>query len=77
MEIVQIVLDAELLSATDEAARRTKQNRSSLVREALREHLQRLEVRAMEARDREGYSKQAQSFDEGNLWEAESAWPEE
>jgi metal-responsive CopG/Arc/MetJ family transcriptional regulator len=77
METVQIVLDEKLLNATDEAARRTKQNRSSLVREALREHLQRLEVRSMEMRDREGYSKQAQTVDEGHVWEAESAWPAE
>jgi metal-responsive CopG/Arc/MetJ family transcriptional regulator len=77
METVQIVLDAKLLSATDKAARRTKQNRSSLVREALREHLQRLEIRAKEERDREGYSRQAQTTNEGNRWEAESAWPAE
>jgi hypothetical protein len=43
----------------------------------LREHLRRLEVRAKETRDREGYLKQAQSLDEAHLWEAESAWPAE
>jgi len=31
MEIVQIVLDKKLLRATDQAARRTKRNRSALV----------------------------------------------
>ena len=49
METVQIVLDKKLLQAADQAARRTKRNRSALVRDALREHLQRLEVRAREA----------------------------
>jgi metal-responsive CopG/Arc/MetJ family transcriptional regulator len=39
METIQIVLDKNLLQATDQAARRTKQNRSALVREALRKHL--------------------------------------
>jgi hypothetical protein len=49
-----------------------------LVRDALREHLQRLEVRAAEERDREGYSKQqAQANSESRLWEAEAAWPAE
>jgi metal-responsive CopG/Arc/MetJ family transcriptional regulator len=67
METVQIVLDKKLLQATDRAARRTKQNRSALVREALREHLRRLE----------GYSKQAPASGESRLWEAEAAWPEE
>jgi metal-responsive CopG/Arc/MetJ family transcriptional regulator len=77
METVQIVLDKKLLQATDQAARRAKRNRSALVREALREHLQRLEVRTREERDREGYSRQPQSPDESRLWEAEAAWPAE
>jgi metal-responsive CopG/Arc/MetJ family transcriptional regulator len=47
METVQIVLDEKLLRDTDRAARRTKQNRSALVREALREHLRRLDIRAL------------------------------
>ena len=77
METVQIVLDKELLLATDRAARRAKQNRSALVREALREHLRRLEMRTLEERDREGYLKLPQSLDEVRLWEAEAVWPAE
>jgi metal-responsive CopG/Arc/MetJ family transcriptional regulator len=77
METIQIVLDKELLKAADRAARRTSQNRSALVRDALREHLQRLAVRDREKRDREGYSRQPQSRDESRLWEAEAVWPEE
>jgi len=77
MEIIQIVLDKKLLQATDQAARRTKRNRSALVREALREHLRRLEVRAREERDRQGYSRQPQKPDESLVWEAEAAWPAE
>lgn len=77
METVQIVLDANLLRATDQAARRSKQNRSALVREALREHLRRLEVRAMEERDRAGYLRLPQQPDEAQAWEAEAVWPEE
>jgi len=75
METVQIVLDKKLLQATDKAARRTKRNRSALVRDALREHLLRLEVRALEERDFEGYSRQPQTVDESRPWEAEAAWP--
>jgi metal-responsive CopG/Arc/MetJ family transcriptional regulator len=77
METVQIVLDKNLLQATDRAARRMKRNRSALVREALREHLKRLEVRSSEERDREGYSRQPQTRDESSLWEGEAAWPAE
>ena len=77
METIQIVLEKELLQAADRAARRTKRNRSALVREALREHLWRLEVRAREERDRAGYSKRPQVKGESHLWEAEAAWPAE
>jgi metal-responsive CopG/Arc/MetJ family transcriptional regulator len=77
METVQIVLDKKLLHATDEAARRTKLNRSALVREALREHLRRLEMQAYEERDRAGYSRKPQMHNESHLWEAEAVWPAE
>ncbi len=54
METIQVVLDQELLRATDRVARRAKQNRSALIREALREHLRKLEVQAFEGHDRKG-----------------------
>ncbi len=75
METVQIVLDKSLLQATDRAARRLKLSRSSLVREALREYLERTEVRNNEERDREGYARRPQARYESRLWEAEAAWP--
>jgi len=34
METIQVVLDSKLLHATEVAARRTKLNRSALIREA-------------------------------------------
>jgi metal-responsive CopG/Arc/MetJ family transcriptional regulator len=77
METIQIVLDKKLLLAADQAARRTKRNRSALVRDALREHLQRLKMRAEEARDREGYLRRPQLHRESLPWEAEAAWPGE
>ena len=77
METIQIVLDKDLLQATDRAVRRMKCNRSALVREALREHLKRLEVRSNEERDRQGYERRAQGRDESVLWEAEASWPGE
>jgi metal-responsive CopG/Arc/MetJ family transcriptional regulator len=75
METIQIVIDAKLLRATDRAARRTKRNRSALVRDALREHLQKLEIRALEERDRAGYAKHPQAEGDAEFWEAEAAWP--
>src|SRR2546427_9865321 len=77
MQIVQIVLDKKLLHAADQAAKRTRRNRSALVRDALREHLRRLELRASEERDRQGYSRQSQADAEARGWESEATWPEE
>jgi metal-responsive CopG/Arc/MetJ family transcriptional regulator len=77
MEIVQIVLDKKLLHAADQAAKRTRRNRSALVRDALREHLRRLELRASEERDRQGYSRHSQAAEEARGWEAEATWPDE
>lgn len=77
METIQVVLDAKLLLAADRAGRRTKRNRSALIRDALREHLRRLEIRALEDRDRQGYAKRPRPHDETPAWEAEAAWPAE
>ena len=55
MKRIHIRLDKKLLHAADQAARRTKRNRSVLVRDALREHLRRLASQAKEQSDRAGY----------------------
>jgi metal-responsive CopG/Arc/MetJ family transcriptional regulator len=77
MQIVQVVLDKKLLQAADQAAKRTRRNRSALVRDALREHLLRLESRAREERDRQGYSRWPQTDAGARDWESEATWPEE
>ena len=77
METIQVVLDKKLLKAADQAARRTNRNRSALIREALREHLRKLEVRAREERDRQGYAKRPSMTEESLSWEKEAAWPPE
>ncbi len=77
METVQIVIDKSLLRAADQAARRTKRNRSALIRDALREHLRRLRVREAEESDRAGYAQRPQGEKESPAWEAEAVWPAE
>lgn len=75
METIQIVLEKELLQATDRAARQRRLNRSALVREALRAHLRRLETRDRERRDRAGYVTAADM--EFAPWDRVTAWPDE
>jgi metal-responsive CopG/Arc/MetJ family transcriptional regulator len=77
METIQVVLDAKLLRATEVAARRTKLNRSALIREAIRAHLKNLDTRERELRDRKGYEGGPRESGELSGWEAEAIWPEE
>ncbi len=76
METIQVVLDSELLRATDGAARRARVNRSALVRRALREHLKRLKTQDLVARDRRGYQQHPEAEAEIAGWERAAAWPE-
>ena len=77
METIQVVLDSKLLRATEVAARRTKLNRSALIREALRAHLKDLEIRERELRDRKGYQGGPGDSADLSRWEAEAIWPKE
>jgi metal-responsive CopG/Arc/MetJ family transcriptional regulator len=77
METIQVVLDSKLLRATEVAARRTKLNRSALIREALRAHLKNLEIRERELRDRKGYEGSPINSGDLSSWEEEAIWPEE
>jgi metal-responsive CopG/Arc/MetJ family transcriptional regulator len=77
METIQVVLDSKLLRATEVAARRTKLNRSALIREALRAHLKNLQTRERELRDRKGYEAGPKDSENLSAWEAEAIWPEE
>ena len=77
MQTIQVVVDPTLLKAADEAAKRENQNRSELVREALRRHLKWLDDLALEARDRAGFLAQPQGIHEYRPWEDVAAWPED
>jgi metal-responsive CopG/Arc/MetJ family transcriptional regulator len=77
METIQVVLDSKLLRATEVAARRTKLNRSALIREALRAHLKNLAIQERELRDRKGYEAVREDTEELSRWEAEAVWPRE
>jgi metal-responsive CopG/Arc/MetJ family transcriptional regulator len=77
VETIQVVLEKELLRATDRAAQDRRVNRSALVREALRAHLKRLATVDRERRDREGYERRQGDPDECGAWDKVAAWPDE
>jgi metal-responsive CopG/Arc/MetJ family transcriptional regulator len=72
---IQVVLEAALLRAADRAARRLKLNRSAFIREAVRSHLQALQVRAREDADREGYERLAEKTADLVAWDRVTGWP--
>jgi metal-responsive CopG/Arc/MetJ family transcriptional regulator len=74
MKTTQVVLDSELLEATNRAAKRARVNRSSLIREALQEHLKHL--RAREVHDRRGYHRRPDVAGDDAAWERVASWPE-
>lgn len=77
LKTVRIVLDKDLLQATDRAAKKLKRSRSALVRDALRGYLRRLEIRSQEERDRAAYLAVPQDLAEVHMWEGVAAWPED
>jgi metal-responsive CopG/Arc/MetJ family transcriptional regulator len=77
METIQVVMEGELLKAADRAARRLRVNRSALIRDALREHLERLHYRELERREREAYERVPEDPAELAVWDKVAAWPRE
>ena len=77
VETIQVVLEAELLKATDQAARRLRLNRSAFIREAVRAHLRTLNARAREQADQRGYERLAESATDLSAWDRVAAWPED
>ena len=76
METIQVVLDSELLRATNGAAKRARVNRSSLIREALLEHLKHLRAREVEARDRQANRRRPDVAGDAAAWERVGSGPE-
>ena len=76
MQAIQVVLGKELLKATDLAARRGRVRRSTLVRDALQEHLKRLRIREAEARERRAY-KIIPDNNEFEALQRITAWPDD
>jgi metal-responsive CopG/Arc/MetJ family transcriptional regulator len=76
MSTIQVVINEDLLRSADRVARRLKVNRSALIRDALREYLQRLRLGDLERREREAYEQTPDHPAEFAAWDGVAAWPE-
>lgn len=74
MKVIRVFLHERLLKAADIAAKRQEQNRSALIRQALREHLKRLDDVKLEARDRRSYQAKPHRIEEYRPSEKIAAW---
>jgi len=76
MRTVQMTLDEDLVEAVDRTARKLGKSRSAFARDALREALARVRVKALEERHRAGYARKPVRRGEFGVWEAEQVWTE-
>ena len=76
MKTIHVVIEEDLLRSADRAAHQLKVNRSSVIRDALREHLRRLRVGDLERREREAYEKTPDDPAEFAAWDEVAASPE-
>ena len=74
MRTIQLTLDDDLVELVDRIVEELKTTRSAFTRKALREALDRLQVRRLEEKHRKGYESHPVNKDEFSAWENEQVW---
>ena len=77
MRIVQMTLDEELVRLVDKVVKELKTTRSSFTRKALREAIERLNIKRLEEEHRKGYEAHPAGKYEFSVWESEQDWGDE
>jgi metal-responsive CopG/Arc/MetJ family transcriptional regulator len=76
MKTVQMTLDEALVDAVDRAAKKLGTSRSAFTRRALREALEKAQIRALEKKHRAGYERHPVRREEFSISEGEQVWTE-
>lgn len=76
MKTVQMTLDEDLVAAVDRVARKLGTSRSAFTRDALRDALKRVQVRALEQKQQDGYARKPVRRGEFDIWQREQTWVE-
>ena len=74
MRTIQMTLDEDLVESVDRIVEELKTTRSAFTRNALREALDRLNIRRLEEEHRKGYEAHPVEKDEFSVWENEQVW---
>jgi metal-responsive CopG/Arc/MetJ family transcriptional regulator len=77
MRTIQMTLDDELVEQVDQIVREQKSTRSAFTRKALRDAIERAQMRALEEKHRQGYALNPVNQEEFSIWEEEQAWGDE
>jgi metal-responsive CopG/Arc/MetJ family transcriptional regulator len=77
VETIQVVLDKPLLVAANRLAKKSKVNRSVLIRRALRDYLKRQRHEALVEQERRSYLEHPDPVAEAEAWAKIAAWPED
>ena len=77
MATIQVVLDDALLQLTDELATKRNENRSALIREALRSYLKKSRFQELEHQERSAYEQLPDELKGAHRWERVADWPDD
>jgi len=77
MRTVQMTLDEELIKLVDKVVKELKTTRSSFTRKALQEAIERINIKRLEEKHRQGYKLYPVDRCEFSVWEDEQDWGDE
>ena len=74
MKTIQMTLDDDLVATVDKLVRRLKTTRSAFTRNALRNAIEKQDVKCLEQKHQKGYKKIPVQKGEFSVWESEQEW---
>lgn len=74
MKTIQMTMDEDLLNRVDQVITELNTTRSDFFRESAQYYFQRLRIKKLEKKHREGYLKHPVSSGEFDIWEAEQVY---
>ena len=77
MRTIQMTLDDDLVTKVDDIVYELETTRSAFTRDALREAVEKYNIRHMEEKHRQGYSNYPANNKEFSVWEEEQNWGDE
>lgn len=77
MRTIQMTLDDDLVEMVDKIIRELETSRSAFTRDALRDAVNRFNIRRLEEKHRQGYTLHPVKREEFSAWEKEQEWGDE